>query len=115
VKLAVEMLGRNRWSNSWVKFVGQIAGRIHGSNSLVELLDQIGRSNSWIKFLGQIPGSNLLVKSAGQMQPIHGPPLASLGQCMDTPTDGPKMGKDGRERGKKSPTHRSVGLGWLAL
>jgi len=65
--------------------------------------------------MGQILGSNLLVKSVGQTQPILGPPLVSLGARMGTPADGPKMGKDGRERGKKSPTHRSVGLGWLAL
>jgi len=35
------------------------------------------------------------------MQPINAPPLASLGARMDTPTDGPKTGKDGRERGKE--------------
>jgi hypothetical protein len=100
------MLGQNCRSKSWVEFVGQIAGRIHGSNSLVELLGQILRSNSWIKFLGQI---------AGQTQAILGPMLASLGARMATPTDGPKTGKDGRERGKEKATLCGRGLWWLAL
>ena len=77
-----------------VDLLSQISGSNAGSNSLVEILGRICRSNcqskSWIKFLDQIPGSNLLVKSAGQMQPILGPPLASLGECMGAPADRPK-------------------------
>jgi len=76
-KLSVKIVGRicrsNCWPNLRIKFIGRIAG-----------------SNRSIKFLDQIPRSNLLVKSAGQTQPIHGPPLASLGARMDAPADGPK-------------------------
>jgi len=80
-----------------VQISGSNAGRIHWSNLSVEFLDQIGRSNCWVKLLDQIPRSN----AANQTQPIHAPPLASLGQCMDAPTDSPKTGKDGRETGKE--------------
>jgi len=109
------MLGQIRWSKSLVEFVGQI----HWSNLSVKLLGQIASrnhgSNSWVKFLGQIPGSNLLVKSAGQTQPIHGPPLASLGARMGAPTDSLKTGKDGREMGKEKPHASQRGVWWLAL
>ena len=53
-KLSVKIVGRICWVKLLVESVRRIAGRIHGSNSLVELLDQMRRSNSWIKSAGQI-------------------------------------------------------------
>jgi hypothetical protein len=94
------MLGQIRWSKSSVEFIGQIAGRIHGSNSLGELLDQIRRSNSWIKFLGQIVSHvtpdvtgvtpDVTSNARDQTQAILGPLLANLGECMGTPCNGLK-------------------------
>jgi len=115
VKLAGQMLGQNCWSNSWVKFVRQIAGSNCWSNSRIKFTGQNHGSNRSIKFLDQIPRSNLLVKSAGQTQPIHGPPLASLGARMGAPTDSLKTGKDGREMGKEKPHASQRGVWWLAL
>ncbi len=62
--------------------------------------------------MDQIHWSNLLVKSAGQMQPILGPPLVSLGARMAMPSNGPKTGKDGRETGKEKP-HAATRGAWL--
>ena len=101
-------------SHPLAELLGQISGSNAGSNSLVEIAGRICWSNRSVKFLDQIPGSNLLVKFAGQMQPILGPTLVSLGECMGAPTDSPKTGKDGRETGKEKPhaVKRGACLDW---
>ena len=73
------MLGQNHWSNLSVKIVGRIC-----------------RSNLLVESAGQIAGRNVAryirnvaryANARDQMQPILGPPLASLDARMDAPTD----------------------------
>ena len=104
----------NAGSKSSVEFVGQIAGRIHRSNSLVELLDQIRRSNSWIKFLGQIVShvtpsvtgvtcdvtTNARQSNAGNPWPAAGKPRRTHGLAYGQPENG--LGRAGK-RQRKSP------------
>jgi hypothetical protein len=100
--LSVKIVGQNRRSNLSVKLLVKSVRRIAGSNCW---------SKSWIKFLDQICWSN----AANQTQPIHAPPLASLGQCMGAPAHGPKTGKDGRETGKEKAALCGRGLCWLGV
>jgi len=93
-ELLGQISGSNAGSNSLVKIVGQIHGSNLSVKLLVESVRRIAGSNLSVKFLDQIPRSNLLVKSAGQTQPIHGPTRASLGARMGAPTDGLKTAKD---------------------
>jgi hypothetical protein len=96
-----DLLGQISRSNAGSKSLVKIVGQNCRSNSRIKFTGRIAGSNPSVKFLDQIPRSNLLVKSAGQTQAILGPPLASLGARMAMPSNGPKTGKDERERGKE--------------
>jgi len=83
-------------------------------------MGQIPRSNLLVKLLGHVTSgvtsvtSHVTSNAANQTQPILGPPLASLGECMDAPTDSLKTGK----KGKGKATLFGVafdGLAWLSL
>ena len=112
------MLGRNCWSNSWVKFTGQITGQICRSNLPIKFLDQIPRSNCCSCNARRYTRNakrytERTQANASNPRPAAGQPRSTHGHAYGQAENG--QGRAGKRQGKGRALWARPIVAWLGL